>query len=216
MRGITIVFNGEKIHTGNDLDLVQEAKKIEKPIVQSFTAEVPGRNGLVNLTKGITGRVMYYNRPLTFQYFGTGTRSHLLNLDSILSRYHGQMIRIIDDDYPDYYYEGEATVTADPKENYTIFTIEVDAYPFRVKLAPTVVSRELNGTPVTLYLRNENAEVIPTITVTADTKIKFNNREVTLSAGVYEIESFILVGGLNIFEVTGTGTIRVEYQEGAI
>lgn len=215
MRGITIIFNDEVIHTGNDLDLVQEKKEIGKPTVQSFTAEVPGRNGLVNLTKGLTGRVMYYNRPLSFQYFGTGKRSHLLELDATMSRFHGQMIRILDDDYPDYYYEGEATVSTTINSNYITINIEIDAHPFRLKVAPTVVSRTLNGT-VTLYLKNESAEVIPTITVTAETTIKFNNRTIVLSEGVYTVESFILVGGLNTFEVTGTGTIRIEYQEGAI
>ena len=215
MRGITIIFNDEVIHTGNDLDLVQEKKEIGKPTVQSFTAEVPGRNGLVNLTKGLTGRVMYYNRPLSFQYFGTGKRSHLLDLDATMSRFHGQMIRILDDDYPDYYYEGEATVSTTINSNYITINIEIDAHPFRLKVAPTVVSRTLNGT-VTLYLKNESAEVIPTITVTAETTIKFNNRTIVLSAGVYTVEAFVLVGGLNTFEVTGTGTIRIEYQEGAI
>lgn len=215
MRGITIIFNDEVIHTGNDLDLVQEKKEIGKPTVQSFTAEVPGRNGLVNLTKGLTGRVMYYNRSLSFQYFGTGKRSHLLELDATMSRFHGQIIRILDDDYPDYYYEGEATVSTTINSNYITINIEIDAYPFRLKVAPTVVSRTLDGT-VTLYLKNESAEVIPTITVTAETTIKFNNRTIVLSAGVYTVEAFVLVGGLNTFEVTGTGTIRIEYQEGAI
>ena len=215
MRGVTIIFNDEEIHTGNDLDLVQEKKEIGKPEIQTFTAEVPGRNGLVNLTKGLTGRVMYYNRSISIQYFGTGKRSHLLDLDATMSRYHGQMIRIIDDDYPDYYYEGEATVSTEIHNAYITITLEIDAYPFRLKVTPTVVSRALNGT-ATIYVTNESAEVIPTITVTAETTIKFNNRTMVLSAGVYTIESFVLVGGLNTFEVTGTGTIKIEYQEGAI
>jgi hypothetical protein len=132
-----------------------------------------------------------------------------------MSRFHGQMIRILDDDYPDYYYEGEATVSTTINSNYITINIEIDAHPFRLKVAPTVVSHTLNGT-VTLYLKNESAEVIPTITVTAETTIKFNNRTMVLSAGVYTVEAFVLVGGLNTFEVTGTGTIRIEYQEGAI
>lgn len=215
MRGITIILNDEWIHTGNDLDLVQEKKEIGKPKIQSYTAQVPGRNGLLNLTKGLTGKVSYYNRSLSFQYFGTGNRDRLLELDAYMSRYHGETIRIIDDDYPEHYYEGEASVSTVFKSNYITITVTVDAQPFRLKHNPTVYSHEINGT-AKLYISNERIEAIPTITVTAETTITFNGVTMTLSAGTYTVESFELHSGVNILEVSGTGTITIEYQEGAI
>lgn len=215
MRGITIIFNGEEVHTGNDLDLVQEEKKIEKPKIQSYTVEVPGRNGLLNLTKGLTGRVMYYNRSLSFRYFGTGKRSHLLELDAFMSKYHGQTIRIIDDDYPGHYYEGEASVSTEIHGNYIIISLDVDAQPFRLKRTPTVYSRTISGT-VTIELENESIEVFPVITVTAETSIVFNGASFKLSAGSYTSENIVFKAGTNILEVSGTGTITIEYQEGAI
>lgn len=215
MRGITIIFGDDEIHTGNDLDLVQEKKKIEKPEIQSHTAEVPGRNGLLNLTKGLTGKVTYFNRELSFQYFGTGKREYLLEIDDYMSRYHGQTIRIIDDDYPDHYYEGEASVSTEINGNYITIFLTVDAQPFRLKLVPTVVSRTLAGA-VTLLLDNEGVEAIPTITVTGETSITFNGVTLSLGAGTYVVEAFELKRGVNSFEVSGAGTITIEYQEGAI
>lgn len=215
MRGIKIIFNDEEIHTGNDLDLVQEEKKIEKPKIQSHTVEVPGRNGLLNLTKGLTGRVMYYNRSLSFRYFGTGKRSYLLELDTLMSKYHGQTIRIIDDDYPGHYYEGEASVSTEIKGNYIIISLDVDAQPFRLKLTPTVYSRTISGT-VTIELDNESIEVFPTITVTAETSIVFNGVTFNLSAGSYTSDNIVFKAGTNTLRVSGTGTITIEYQEGAI
>ena len=215
MRGITIIFNNEEIHTGDDLDLVQEVKEIGKPKPQTYTVQVPGRNGLLNLTKGLTGRVTYDNRSLSFRYFGTGDRESLLELDAEFSKYHGQTIRIIDDDYPDHYYEGEATVSTVFNKGYITITLTVDAQPFRLRLEPTIYSREIAGT-VNLYLTNESIEAIPTITVTAETVITFNDVTMTLSAGTYTLEKFELHSGANILEVSGTGTITIEYQEGAI
>lgn len=215
MRGIKIIFNNEEIHTGDDLDLVQEVKEIGKPTVQSYTVQVPGRNGLLNLTKGLTGKVNYYNRPLKFQYFGDGSRSRLLELDGLFSRYHGQMIRIIDDDHPDHYYEGEASVSTEIHGNYIIISLNIDAQPFRLKLTPTIQSREINGT-VKLYLDNESIEVFPAITVTAETSIVFNGATFKLSAGSYTSENILFRAGINVLEVSGTGTITIEYQEGAI
>lgn len=215
MRGITIILNNERIHTGDDLDLVQEAKTIGEPDVQSFTAKVPGRNGLLNLTKGLTGKVTYYNRDLSFQYFGSGSMSELLQLEERFFKYHGQTIRIIDDDRPGHYYEGEATVSTQIHGTYITIELKVDAQPFRLKLNPTIYSKTLSGAS-TIVLANESIGVIPTITVTAATKISFNGVTVDLSAGSYEVESFELQAGNNTFNVSGTGTITFEYREGAI
>lgn len=217
MRGIKIIFNDEEIHTGDDLDLVQEEKKIEKPKVQSYTVEVPGRNGLLNLTKSLTGSVTYGNRPLSFRYFGAGDREHLLELDAYMSKFHGQTIRIIDDDRPEHYYEGEASVETEFHGNYITISLTVDAQPFRLKLKPTVYSHNMGGGTTKLYIENESLEVIPTITVTGgDIKIVFNGAEITLGVGTYTVESILFRAGVNVLTVSGTGTIIFEYQEGAI
>lgn len=215
MRGITIVLDGESVHTGNDLDLVQEEKEIGKPDIQSYTVEVPGRNGLLNLTKALTGRVAYSNRDLKFQYFGSGSRAELLALDEAMSRYHGETIRIIDDDYPNHYYEGEASVSTEFKPNHILISLKVDAQPFRLKRNKTVVSKTISGS-TTVTLNNESIEAIPTITVTAETSITFNGVNRTLSAGTYIAEAFVLHRGVNTLTVSGSGKITIEYQEGAI
>lgn len=215
MRGILIIFNNEETHTGYDLDLVQEEKKIEKPEVQTYTVKVPGRNGLLNLTKGLTGKVTYYNRALSFQYFGAGSRSRLLELDDEFSKYHGQTIRIVDDDHPEHYYEGEATVDTEIHGNYITIVLEVDAQPFRLKRELTRVSQEIAGA-ATVRLVNESIEAIPVITVTAETSITYGETTITLNAGTHTVDALTLRAGVNVFEVSGTGTITIEYQEGAI
>lgn len=215
MRGITIIFGNESVHTGNDLDLVQEKKDIGKPTIQSFTAQVPGRNGLLNLTRSLTGKVNYYNRPLSFQYFGTGNHSQLLDLDAYFSRFHGQTIQIVDDDHPDHYYEGEATVKTTSNPNYITISLEVDAQPFRLKRSPTIVTRTVNGTE-TIYLDNEYIEAVPIITTTGEIELTFNGVTTHLSAGSYSITTFILQNGVNKVEISGSATVTIQYQEGAI
>lgn len=216
MRGITIIFNGEEIHTGDDLDLVQEKKTIEKPAIQSHTVQVPGRNGLLNLTKGLTGKVTYYNRTLSFQYFGSGDREHLLELEDFMSKYHGQTIRIIDDDRPGHYYEGEASVSTVLNHGYITITLTVDAQPFRLKTEPTILTRTISDATIKVYLENESIEAIPTITVTGNITLVLNGAEVSLGTGTYALESIVLLAGVNVVTVSGSGTVIFEYQEGAI
>lgn len=216
MRGITIIFNDERIHTGNTLDLVQEKKEIGKPDIQYFTVQVPGRNGSLNLTKSLTGKVSYHNRSLSFQYFGAGTRDRLLYLDNYMSRFHGQTIRIIDDDYPYHYYEGEASVSTVFNGNYITITLTVDAQPFRLKISPFKHTRNVDGT-IEMELYNDgHIDVIPVITVTAEFTIKFDDKTVTLSAGTYTVDNLVLHSGYNKIEVSGAGSITIEYQEGEI
>lgn len=215
MRGITIIFNDSRIHTGDDLDLVQEKKSIGKPTIQTYTVQVPGRNGLLNLTKGLTGKVAYNNRPLSFQYFGTGDRERLLYLDALMSQYHGETIRIIDDDYPDHYYEGEVSVSTVFNYNYVTITLTVDAQPFRLKVKPTVIERTISEETV-IRLINESIPAVPVITVDATLTVTFNGVSQSLAAGTHTVEDFELKRGVNEFTVSGTGTISFEYQEGAI
>lgn len=215
MRGISIILNGETVHTGNDLGLVQEKKEIGKPEIQSHTVEVPGRNGLLNLTKSLTGKVAYTNRKLEFQYFGDGSRAELLRLDDVFSQYHGETVRIIDDDRPSYYYEGEMSVSTEIHGNYITIELEVDAQPFRYKRNRTVVHRAISG-DAEIVVPNESIEAIPIITITGEMSIEFNGLNEKLSAGSYTSESFVLRKGENVFTVSGVGDITFEYQEGAI
>lgn len=215
MRGITIILGNDKVHTGNDLDLVQEEKTIGKPTVQSYSVQVPGRNGLLNLTKSLTGDVTYYNRPLSFKYFGTGNRETLLALDEAMSCYHGETIRIIDDDYPGHYYEGEASVSTELHSNYIVINMTVDAQPFRLKLNPTLFSRSINDSAI-INLDNESIKVIPEITVSQEMTISKGDISHTLEPGTYRVSDFKLTKGVNTFKVKGYGFITFKYQEGAI
>lgn len=227
MRGITIIFDNTWIHTGNDLDLVQEKKEIGKPNIQSYTVQVPGRNGLLNLTKGLTGNVVYNNRTLSFQYFGSGSRDHLLELEEEMLKYHGETIRIVDDDYPDYYYEGEVSVDTELHSNYITIKLEVDAQPFKLKLEKTVFTRSIKKDGFAkICLNNESIPAVPTITVSpwANVVITYKGNRYELNTtgdnGSFYDSRFELKRGLNEFDISVSGNngavISFEYQEGSI
>lgn len=216
MRGITIILGNERIHTGNDWDLVQEKKEIGNPEIQSYLVQVPGRNGLLNLTKGLTGNVCYNNRSLSFQYFGTGTRAELLELIDTVNRYHGETIQIIDDDTPDYYYEGECSIGVVMYPNYVTITLEVNASPFKFKNYPTVLTATLTSNVLSLSTINKGVPVMPLFTVSNTATISKDNATVTLSAGTYEVNDIEVKRGANIFEVSGNGTLTITYREAII
>lgn len=216
MRGVLITVGEESFHTGNDLDLVQETKEISNPSVQTYTVQVPGRDGLLNLTKSLTGRVCYNNRKIELVYIGTGNRSDLLNLKDRFNSYHGQTIRIVDDDTPLYYYEGECDVECIVKSNYIKISIEVNALPFRYKTTVSSFNGTVSSTERSRTIQNPGVPVVPIVTVTEETVMTFSGKSFTLSAGTYTDLDIILQTGGNTFTFQGSGNYTISYQEARI
>ena len=216
MRGVTLIMDGVSVHTGEDLDLVQELKTIGNPTIQSYHVQVPGRNGLLNLTKGLTGNVAYNNRTIQLQYFASGTREELIELLNTINRYHGETIQIVDDDTPDYYYEGECSVSFALKPNYVTISLALDAQPFALRRELTTLYVELSSTSQSVVIHDTDAPVIPIVEVTGSAVIVKDNISYTLSKGSYEITDLILNKGTNIFNVSGSGSVTFVYREAKI
>ena len=216
MRGITIIKDNIHLHTGDDLDLIQEVKELGNPTPQSYLVEVPGRNGLLNLTKGLTGNVCYKNRSLRFQYLGSGDKDILLDTVDLFNTYHGETIKIIDDDTPDWYYEGEATVSVKRNGVLVTITLDVDADPFRQRLELTNRVTDLTTDAKNIVINNYGVTVAPTVIVSNNAQITFKGTTYTLSAGTYTIDNLELKPGSNILTVSGSGNLTIQYREAKI
>ena len=216
MRGILIIKDDLRIHTGDDLDLVQEVKELDNPTPQTYTVEVPGRNGLLNLTDALTGNVCYKNRTLKFQYLANGDNNTLMSIISLFNSFHGQAIRIIDDDTPDWYYEGIATVKVKRDSVLAKITLELNADPFRQRLELTNRGIELSTVTKELVINNDGVVVIPTVIVSDSTKIVVGTNTYNLSSGSYLLANLELKTGANVLKVSGSGTLTVQYREARI
>ena len=212
MRGILI---NETVHTGRDLNLVMTGKSLPAPKPQTYTVEVPGRNGVLDLSEFITGETTYNNRTLTFNFVGDGSRETVLNLIERMCEYHGQTLIITTDDYLDWYYSGRAEVDYVDHGFYVEFTLTVDAHPFRLAINPKVYDFGVCEAQ-TITLVNEGRSVIPTITVTGEATISKGDVTVSISDGVYESEHFKLSKGDNEFTLTSTGSVNITYREAVI
>ena len=216
MRGIEIIKDTFKIHTGDDLGLVQEVKEIGNPTPQSYLVEVPGRNGLVNLTKGLTGNVTYSNRSLRFQYLASGTYEEVEETIDLFNSLHGETFKVIDDDTSEYYYEGEATVKVARNGILTTITLELNANPFRERLDLTNTTTTLTTADKTLGVNNYGVVIQPTIIVDNNAKIGYKGNTYTLSAGTYKISDVELNTGYNSFIVSGSGNLTIQFREAKI
>lgn len=216
MRGIKIILGDEEIHTGASLDLVQEEKRIGSPEVQTYKVAVPGRNGLLDLSANLTGSVCYNNRSLEFRYIGTGSRRRLLWLGDVMRRYHGRTIQIVDDDTPDEYYTGEASVEVETFGAYVSITLSVDAQPFRTSLATYIQTLILSAATQTIEIQNPGVDTVPTVSLTGSASFTVAGKTIRLSPGTYTDPGFRLSPGSNAIQVSGSGSLTFEYREAFI
>ncbi len=121
------------LHTWDEWEAYWTDVSIGSPDVETYTEDIPGRHGLIDLSEVLTGEPVYKNRDLsiTLAYPGSGGQWHTEYSD-ILLELHGRVQQLIFDSDPEYYYEGRCTVSSKRQDNfYATFTINVDADPFK-------------------------------------------------------------------------------------
>jgi hypothetical protein len=129
---------------------------------------------------------------------------------------HGKKLQVILDDDPAHYYLGRVTIN-EWKSNKRLgeITIEVDAQPYKLKVAETVVTRAVTGS-ADIILNNSRKPVVPTITTTAAMTIAFGGYTAAVQAGTFRLPELQLREGQNTVKVTGTGNITFSYREGSL
>lgn len=136
-----VTFNGK--HSLNDYGLyLAERPTIGNPEPQIYQIQVPGRNGLLDVTNSVTGDVTYSNRQLEFVFATMKDIEEQVTIRNELNNdLHGKEVRVVLDEDPDYYYTGRATVEWPEAEDWKArCTVSVDAEPYKRKSTLTEVS----------------------------------------------------------------------------
>ena len=214
--GVTI--NGK--HCWTDFKLVLAQKEIAIPEANTNFVEVPGRNGLLDLSTALTGEMTYQNREIVLTFVTQDSISGVswANLyASVAQAYHGQMAVIVFDDYPDYSYNGRCTDMSFKLDNGKR-TIELtfSCGPFATKIAESSVYRTLSTSQVSFTVTNNGRPVVPSIAVESETAIVFGDTTTTLSAGTWTVPAIRLANGANTIKAkatSGTGKITLTWHE---
>lgn len=222
MRGITLIDikSGASVHTADDWDLIMSGKAIGTPEPRISKVDMPDRDGEIDQSEELRGRVSYKNRALSFSFICTAHQSTWANLrEEIAGFVHGKRLKIIDPDTPNHYYVGRCTLEEPSYKGAAIMFLEVtvDADPYRLSNTETKVSKSVSSGS-TVSLINSIMPVVPTITVSASMTIKFGSFSTSLASGsTYRVPEITLENGTNTISVTdGSGTITFTYRQGAI
>ena len=214
----TGVYFGE-IHSFYDLNLVLAPFVPVPAQPKTNYIDLVGGEGSLDLTE-VHGEVKFYDRDFTFTF--TVHPSDKMTFDEkvtqVSNALNGKKCKITLDRDEGYYWEGRCTVDSYLQDKrLKKIVVKAKVKPYKLKQNKTVSIFALTSTEQTVNIRNGRKSVIPLITCSADnTLVVFGSVTKTLSAETHEILDFQLKHGDNIFKVSGSGTIKFEYQEGEL
>ncbi len=216
--GITI--NG--VDTLEQWGLILLSDLVETPPARKENlVPVPGMDGVLDLSETLTGEPVYDTRSVSGTLFRrAGPRSVEYLRAMLADMYHGQRVTLGLPSDVFHHYSGVLQIgeLSDDARGRIPFSMPT-ADPWRYKNEPTTVEATLNGTDFTaLYLENERRRVVPTITVTATTRVRWREKVYTLQPGqTFRDLDIRLEPGENTVEAAlaaaGTGQITITYQE---
>ena len=202
------------------LGWLRETVNFPTPQSQSNTIVVPGRNSPIRYTEAL-GRVAFQPRSFDMTFSMLGRRAYYDNLvTDVVNLFAGRLCRVTLTEDPSLYAVGtlEAAPVYDPltgKGQLVLSCVDGDAFLYHS--TETVVSVTGGGTVI---LSNDYMPVVPVITTTAETALRWavdgESFSKTISAGTWEIPELELRHGNNSVSVAGEGVTTFTYREGRL
>jgi len=206
------------------------------PSVKRNSIEIPGGDGVLDMTTVLAGRPLYKNRTGSMEFYvENGFRDWTVLYSEIMGYLHGQKMRAVLEDDPAYYYEGRFAVNAwkSNKERSTI-VIDYDVNPYKQDILgtdeewiwdtfnfETGVIRYYKDLPVNgrmeLTILVDMMPVSPTINASASgMTVTHNDVTYALNKGLNNFPELVLGQGENVLIFTGNGNITIVQTGGRL
>ena len=231
---------GDK-NTWDDWHLIPSKRpSFNPPTVKSQYVDIPGGNGVLDLTESLTGYPLYNTRTGSWEFYVENGFKPWDELYSEISNYlHGQKLRAILEDDPGFYYEGRFTVDEWNSDSWwSTITIGYDVYPYKKELTSSLEDwlwdpfnfetgivreygeLEVNNT-LSLEIPSRQEYICPKIIVASSDgsgmNLQYNSKTYHLNDGENLLPEVTFGGGVTVtLKFTGNGTVSVDYQGGSL
>lgn len=229
---------GEK-NTWDDWHLLPSSRPVvNPPNVKTQYVDIPGGNGVLDLTESLTGYPLYEQRIGSWEFYvKNGYQAWNVLYYEILNYLHGKRLKVILEDDPSYYYEGRLTVNEWKSDSWwSTIVIDYELYPYKKEISTSIedwlwdpfnfetgVIREyrnlvVNGS-IKIKIPTGEEYFCPHFNVDSyDGKgmnLIYKTKTYQLKDGDNLI-SDIYIGGQSIEEITfvGNGTVSIDYRGG--
>ena len=210
----TVTF-GE--HSQEEFKLIPSSIEVESPDPVTYTVDVPGRDGDLDFTEALDGRVHYKPRNISMEFYCFGEDEELSELEqNCINPLHGKKMEIFFDADPNYYYWGRLSVSWSYGDNLDTVSIHADCDPYKYKIQETVAEYDVSGTQEINLENGGWLPVSPLIETDGEMQITFGNTIVSISPGAQKAPGLILSRGSMALTLKGTGHVKFTYREGAL
>lgn len=221
---------GDK-NTWNDWHLIPSSRPVvNPPNVRASMVEVPGSDGVLDLSDALIGRPTYANRSGSWDFYvdnGYGAWSE--RYSEIMAYLHGEHLTAVLEDDPLFYYDGRFSVNqwrSDP--NYSRIVIDYNVGPYKLYSAtdgdlwlwdPFDFTKDVirsyrnmtvkKGTPLVVTVEGDVMDIIPVITVSVSSMtLEFEGGIMQLKKGSHTYEPVVIKEGQNVltFRYEGSGS----------
>lgn len=230
------------IHTWRDWRIVPTSRPVfNPPDPKIVMIDIPGSDDVVDMTETLTGQVHYNRRKGSWEFLVQNKSAWSEVYSMILDYLHGQNMKAILDDDPQFYYQSRFSVNewkSDPMNSKIVIDYNADPYKYEIfsSLEPwlwdpfnfnTGIIREYGDLKVDgeleLTIVGTRKPVVPAITVSnegfATMRVYFNNSltPIELTAGTTSrVLNIVIKEGLNTIRFVGHGSVSVDYRGGRL
>lgn len=197
--------------------ILSDGYTLEPPEPKTYTVDIPGGDGVIDLTDALTGDTVYKNRKQEFVFYIVGANTFERVKTEVSNFLHGKSFDYKITMDPDYIYHGRFRVTSYTHEAYSlgivgVIKISIDAEPYKKK--ETKIQCYNVSTGVIVYPISGRKTVQPKFEFSDDTKVIFNNKKYVMPAGTYTIEDiWFKQGGNEIFFMSQNATSNITHRE---
>ena len=228
----TVTFGTKNSY--DDFGLILTDKDIGFPEPKLEEVDVIGADGVIDLSEVLNDDIKYKTRKLQFTFTVLkGNKYWASTVADVANYLHGKKLRIQMDFDPAYYYTGRCKINSfkTSKRLYTI-TIDAECEPYRLDINGNgekwlwdtfsfqngfirVNAVTVNGS-LQVNLQNQRKIVSPTFTCSTAMTVTFDGVTYNLPKGKTQVLGIRLQYGTNYVTFKGNGTVKIEYQGGAL
>lgn len=234
----SITINGK--NTWDEWKLMPvKAGKIEfaTPEMKYESVEIAGSDNALDMSEVLTGYPLYESRrgSLTFRFFDTGVPARS-RFDQLKNFLHGKKVKVINEDQPEYYYEGRMMVGdfKPSKGNWGDVEISyiLDAYKLEINSTAddwlwdpfnfeTGVIREYGEIAVTgetkVTVIGSRKPTVPTFIVNGSSMtLSFGTNQYALKIGKNVLPQIVLMDDKYEMIFDGNGTVTIDMTAGSL
>lgn len=228
----TVTFGTKNSY--DDFGLILTDKNIGFPEPKLEEVDVIGADGIIDLSEVLNDDIKYKTRKLQFTFTVLkGSKYWASTVADVANYLHGKKLRIQMDFDPAYYYTGRCKINSfKTSKRLCTITIDAECEPYRLDINGNgekwlwdtfsfqngfirVSAVTVNGS-LQVNLQNQRKIVSPTFTCSTAMTVTFDGVTYNLPKGKTQVLGIRLQYGTNYVTFKGNGTVKIEYQGGAL